>query len=80
MALRKLCFLQAFGSQEPYTFMKDKLGQFDGSAFETPDFSHRDFGQYITQVYDVILRNMCFAFTYTGTSIAIGAYCLIVNG
>jgi len=30
-------FLQAYGSQEPYTLIKDKRSQFYGSAFETPD-------------------------------------------
>jgi len=55
-------FLQANGSKDAYTLINDKLVEFDGNAFETPDCSHRDFGPHITQVYDAILEKHVFRF------------------
>ncbi|MDB3953922.1 fibronectin type III [Alphaproteobacteria bacterium] len=55
-------FLQANGSQDAYTLINDKLVEFDGNAFETPDCSHQDFGPHITQIYDEILRKHVFRF------------------
>ena len=69
----QILLLQANGSQDAYTLINDKLGEFDGNAFETSDCSYRDFGLHIIQVYDAILRNMCVAFTYIGRRIPIGA-------
>ena len=65
--------LRANGSQDAYTLINDKLGEFDGNAFEPSDCGCRDLGLHKTQVYDAILRNMCVAFTYIGRRIPIGA-------
>jgi len=55
-------FLEANGSQDPYTLINDKFVEFDGNAFETPDCSHQSFGPHITQIYDQILRKYVFRF------------------